>query len=242
MRYHKRNHLSLMKIKLRSIKAFTLIELLVVITIIAILAGIALPVFSGVQVRGAQTKTLSNAKQIGLACKLFAMDYDGNYPNLAIDATTGKATGAAPTDANVALAMLIPDYVGGSVNEKIFWLPQDKFYCNSSEPDNATPLLAAGENHWGYVAGLTDASNPSYPLIFEGASASFAYDNTETAAGGTWKGKKAILIRADSSGEISKLTPTTHVIAGPSTDVPNVLVTSGSWMGTTTLVLNPKAK
>ena len=34
---------------------------------IAILAGIALPVFSSVQVKGAQTKALSNAKQIGLA-------------------------------------------------------------------------------------------------------------------------------------------------------------------------------
>ncbi|MGB8168613.1 MAG: prepilin-type N-terminal cleavage/methylation domain-containing protein, partial [Chthoniobacteraceae bacterium] len=60
--------------------AFTLIELLVVISIIAILAGIALPVFGEVQIRGAQTKALSNAKQVGLACKLFAQDYDGNFP------------------------------------------------------------------------------------------------------------------------------------------------------------------
>ncbi|MEI9895713.1 MAG: prepilin-type N-terminal cleavage/methylation domain-containing protein [Chthoniobacter sp.] len=60
--------------------AFTLIELLVVISINAILAGIALPVFGEVQVRGAQTKALSNAKQVGTACKLFAMDYSGNYP------------------------------------------------------------------------------------------------------------------------------------------------------------------
>ena len=55
----------------KTTSAFTLIELLVVITIIAILASIALPVFNGVTERANQTKDLSNAKQIGIALKLF---------------------------------------------------------------------------------------------------------------------------------------------------------------------------
>ena len=72
--------------------AFTLIELLVVISIIAILAGIALPVFGEVQVKGAQSKILSNIKQVGLACRLFADDYDGLFPTNTIDEATGKLT------------------------------------------------------------------------------------------------------------------------------------------------------
>src|SRR6478672_3952934 len=78
--------------------AFTLIELLVVITIIAILASIALPVFNGVTERANQTKDLSNAKQIGIAMKLFASDNNGAFPSKApaadYNAGTDLAAGA----------------------------------------------------------------------------------------------------------------------------------------------------
>ena len=55
-----------------------------VIVPVAIGAGLALPVFSKVRGRGNATKSLSNAKQIGTACKLYALDNDGKFPpNLA---------------------------------------------------------------------------------------------------------------------------------------------------------------
>ncbi len=57
-------------------RAFTLIELLVVIAIIAILAAILFPVFAQAKAAAKKTAALSNTKQIGLAMKMYNMDYD----------------------------------------------------------------------------------------------------------------------------------------------------------------------
>src|SRR5947207_6966508 len=102
--------------------AFTLIELLVVITIIAILASIALPVFSSVQERGKQTEDMSNGKQIALGLKQFAIDHNGTFPNKVPDVvSTDYDAGATPLAArsfsNDAFWWLFPTYL---TSEDIF--------------------------------------------------------------------------------------------------------------------------
>jgi len=181
--------------------AFTLIELLVVISIIAILAGIALPVFGEVQTRGAQTKALSNAKQVGLACKLYAQDYNGQYPYFTnpVDRT------GEPTDANAALQTLIPDYIP---DKGVFAIPKSAYCRNAGRPGAgaAAAMLGSGENEWGYVVGLSDTSNARFPLIAGGCAAGGNdYIEDETAPGGVWKAKKAVVIRVDVSGAVEPL-------------------------------------
>jgi len=74
-----------MKISPRK-SGFTLIELLVVIAIIAIIAAILFPVFAKAREKARQATCQSNLRQIGMAMRMYAMDYDGLYM-YAVDAT-----------------------------------------------------------------------------------------------------------------------------------------------------------
>ena len=222
----------------RTTSAFTLIELLVVITIIAILASIALPVFSSVTERANQTKDLSNAKQIGLACKLYAGDHDGKFPyqNGQVDPPTDIASPGSGTS-NTVLAVLVPAYIP---TEKIFYLAKSAWSPNVPDEKTATASdrLEAGSNNFAYMFGLNDTDNPSYPLIFDAPmTAATTYSTSPAVAGGVWKGKKAIVIHVDTSGTVENTTfasATTFKIIGKTgqTAPADILVpnAANSWM------------
>jgi prepilin-type N-terminal cleavage/methylation domain-containing protein len=198
------------------VSAFTLIELLVVIAIIAILASIALPVFSSVQERGKQTKDMSNAKQIATACKVFAGDHDGKFPyqNGQVDPPTDITVGGG-NNSNQAFASLVPDYIS---QEKVFYLAGSAW--SPTVPDENTTAVAsrceASTNNFAYMFGLTDTANPSYPLVVDAPeAAATTYSLNPGTRGGVWKAKRAVVIHADISASLEKVDSATRTILAP---------------------------
>jgi len=225
--------------------AFTLIELLVVIAIIAILASIALPVFSSVQTRGFQTKDLSNAKQIGLACKLYAADHDGLYPDKDGRAADPPVTPLTSADkSNQAFAGLVPRYLPA---EKLFYLAKSAWSPNI--PDEkmtlSTDRCEAATNNYAYELGMTESSNPSFPLIADAPTTgdtTAVYNTDATQKGGVWSGKKAIVIRCDNSGSIESIDAATLTVLGPTGGAANtdIFAANGTtWIGAGNSLLLP---
>jgi prepilin-type N-terminal cleavage/methylation domain-containing protein len=60
-------------------RAFTLVELLVVIAIITILAAMLMPVLTQAKEQGRRTVCVSNLRQLTMANRLYAADWDGYF-------------------------------------------------------------------------------------------------------------------------------------------------------------------
>jgi prepilin-type N-terminal cleavage/methylation domain-containing protein/prepilin-type processing-associated H-X9-DG protein len=158
--------------------AFTLIELLVVIAIIAILAGIALPVFNKVLERGKATSDASNLRQLGIGIAAYLNDNEDQYFSLTPDASGtvstwpvslhdkyvtnwkvfrspfDKATGARP-DPTVA-----PYPVSYGININVFGVNASKF-VSPSQLIIMAPLIASPTE---VVFTADSASNPTLPM------------------------------------------------------------------------------
>lgn len=103
----------------RSLQAFTLIELLVVISIIAILASLAIPAVSNALVRGQMTQTLNNARQLHLATQTMSID-----TTTAGDGVSWTYSNNAPmTVSTFSTALIEGKYLTGPDLRKIYAAP-----------------------------------------------------------------------------------------------------------------------
>ena len=154
--------------------AFTLIELLVVISIIALLAGILLPVTGAVMENARKTAAKSTESQIVTAIKSFQSDY-GVYPSFdgsgnQVDTTIGGTS----SNANLFAVLRATDAAASSSNtRRISYFegkdvktptkPKDGFATVAGTGNNGT-AVAAGDlvDPWGnvyfvrYDSGYTD--------------------------------------------------------------------------------------
>ena len=82
--------------------AFTLIELLVVIVIVAILMGVAFPVFQGVQNQAKKAQAKNDLLQIVTAANAFSTEY-GRYPTSASDDSSAQYGAGFPKTNDIIL-------------------------------------------------------------------------------------------------------------------------------------------
>ena len=131
--------------------AFTLIELLVVIAIIAILAGIALPVFNKVQERSRAINCAANLKQVGLGLQAYLNDHDDQlFPKEAKDELSWPR-------------QLNPKYIPGW---KIFRSPFDKVSADrlDSEKEPGCPV-SYGINEYCFAVNASKFIAPSQLML-----------------------------------------------------------------------------
>jgi prepilin-type N-terminal cleavage/methylation domain-containing protein len=195
--------------------AFTLIELLVVITIIAILAGLAVPTYTLVQTIAHQTRGVNNARQIIVSMKLFSKDHSSQYP----DSVPNPLTGSVAQNANDAFRLMIQEKI--VPDERIFGCPAGlNPDGNIGKGPNYGYALMPGENHWAMTGGQTDTTVGNMPLVFENpASISWpplwnADASGKIAPGRTWSGGKIIIGRNDGSVAVETLSGTKGMV-GP---------------------------
>ena len=127
-----------------SCRGFTLIELLVVVGIIAVLAGISLPVFSRVQAKARSVKCASNMRQIGVGMLSYADEHNTQLP-------------PGPTwDTDISKYLGIAGYQTAA---SILTCPEDR----------RQQTMAAGQYARSYTANGGNADYPTYGVLSDDA-------------------------------------------------------------------------
>ena len=226
---------------------FTLIELLVVISIIAILAGFAMPVFSNAQKTGRVTDTLNNAKQTSTALKMYAGDHDGNYPNYKVptDNTATTTTQEPAAFSNEVFENLRPRYSSSKLifaNKNSAWCKGDTTVASAANEYK----LETKQCDWAYVTGLSETSDARWPLMATAfAPGGTTYKKSSSAKGGVWGATDAVVVMVDHSakklGDLVKSGQDGAFIARVDKPGANMFEKDGEWLeGDLVKILLPK--
>lgn len=198
-------------------KGFTLIELLVVITIIGILAGLAVPAIGKAIDNAKQTADVANVRQLGIILFGLANDDNGSYPS------GGLLADGTRVDAANSPAFFDSLLVSKELSEpKIIWGNSAKPKANISM---SAPALANENLAFWYVKGLTSNDSAQVPLLISRAAmattSAFTTGTLDTA-NNVWKEKGMVIYTIGNSaswlkatqGKVAKLYETGDVTLG----------------------------
>ena len=221
----------------------TLMEVLFVgfVAVILMLLFNALPIFSRTAPKGRMTDSVSNAKQIMTALKMYAGDNDGKYPFTRVDGTP-----LGPGDfSNRAFEHLMPKY---SSTKKLFF-NKTSAWCRNPAGDRSgdSYLLKRGQNDWNYVVGLAEDSDGRWPVIATATASatSLTYSNVKTAKGGVWEGNDAVVGYVDGSVRVEggpgmDSTDKTKTFPKRPDNGANMFIATPEWLGPGSFILAPE--
>jgi prepilin-type N-terminal cleavage/methylation domain-containing protein len=180
-------------------RGFTLIELLVVISIIAILAALAMPGFSAFLLRTKMNKQMADGRSIYQAMANYAIDPNKDeFPAY----TDFDDPNTLVTNSNEAFEILLKR---GLIDDKRVFANVASPWCSRQPANEATAKrVLPGENDWAYVVGLRWSTKDSkWPVLanaFSPGTTNYVKDPSQK--GGVWKGTQAVVIWAGGNGEV----------------------------------------
>jgi prepilin-type N-terminal cleavage/methylation domain-containing protein len=175
--------------KLKS-NSFTLVELLVVISIIGLLAGLAVPAIQGGLDKAKQQVDVSNVRQLGIMFFSEANDNNGVY-RVNSDLTNTQAAGNFLT------------IIQGMVSNGIITTPKI-ISGQGAVPASSTNAITAANIAFGYVPNLTTSDDGQIPLILTKGPTTLASSNIVLQNTYPWKTKGLVVYRLGNSAEFIK--------------------------------------
>ena len=178
--------------RLRKFKAnsFTLVELLVVISIIGLLAGLAVPAIQGGLDKAKQGVDVSNARQLGIIFFSEANDNNGLY-RVNSELTNTQAAGNFLT------------IIQGMVSNGLLTTPKI-LSGQGATPATSTNNIAAANIAFGYVPNLTTSDDGNIPLIITKGPTTLSSSNIQLQDTYPWKKKGLVVYRIGNSAEFIK--------------------------------------
>lgn len=166
----------------KKIAAFTLIELLVVISIIAVLASLALPAITGALVKGQITQTTSNYRQ------LYLLTQSAN-----LDSQSSGGTGAFPGDSTNTTwqSALVSNYCSLATFSNLVSVKGSPantlvYPVGSTNDQMSVFLSTANITSAGVGGGLPYALKGGSVVTLSGSAISVTGTNTNGLAGTVW--------------------------------------------------------